>query len=45
MGYYCERLKLMFTADFFASFRGFAHFPPDIFNSSPQQVQRVQPLR
>ena len=35
MGYYCERLKLLFSADLFASYRGAAHFPPAIFNSKP----------
>lgn len=38
MGFYCERLRVMFTADLFASYRGVAHFPPDIFNSFPRQV-------
>lgn len=38
MGFYCERLQLMFTSDLFASYRGFAHFPPDIFNSVPSQI-------
>jgi glyoxylase-like metal-dependent hydrolase (beta-lactamase superfamily II) len=38
MGFYCERLRLMFTADLFASYRGVAHFPPAIFNSSPAQI-------
>ncbi|MGB8352731.1 MAG: MBL fold metallo-hydrolase [Chthoniobacteraceae bacterium] len=38
MGYYCERLKLLFSADLFASYRGAAHFPPAIFNSEPDQM-------
>jgi len=38
MGFYCERLRLLFTADLFASYRGIAHFPPDIFNSAPEQI-------
>jgi glyoxylase-like metal-dependent hydrolase (beta-lactamase superfamily II) len=38
MGSYCERLRLLFTADLFASYRGIAHFPPDIFNSAPEQL-------
>jgi len=38
MGFYCERLKLMFTGDLFASYRGVAHFPPNIFNSAPGQM-------
>ncbi len=36
MGFYCERLRLLFSADLFASYRGIAHFPPDIFNSAPE---------
>lgn len=40
MGFYCERLKLMFSADLFASYRGVAHFSPDIFNSAPEQLPR-----
>jgi glyoxylase-like metal-dependent hydrolase (beta-lactamase superfamily II) len=39
MGFYCERLRLMFTGDLFASYRGIAHFPPDIFNSTPEQLK------
>jgi glyoxylase-like metal-dependent hydrolase (beta-lactamase superfamily II) len=38
MGFYCERLRLMFTADLFASYRGLAHFPPNVFNSDPVQI-------
>jgi len=38
MGYYCERLRLLFAADLFASYRGIAHFPPRIFNSAPEQL-------
>ena len=38
MGFYCERLRLLFSADLFASYRGIAHFPPDIFNSAPEQL-------
>ncbi len=38
MGFYCERLRLLFSADLFASYRGIAHFPPDIFNSAPEQI-------
>lgn len=36
-GFYCERLRLLFTADLFASYR-VARFPPDIFNSVPEQL-------
>jgi glyoxylase-like metal-dependent hydrolase (beta-lactamase superfamily II) len=38
MGFYCESLRVMFTADLFASYRGVAYFPPDIFNSTPEQL-------
>jgi len=38
MGFYCERLRLLFSADLFASYRGIAHFPPNIFNSAPEQL-------
>jgi glyoxylase-like metal-dependent hydrolase (beta-lactamase superfamily II) len=38
MGFYCERLRLLFTADLFASYLGVAHFPPSIFNSVPSQL-------
>jgi len=38
MGFYCERLRLLFTADLFVSYLGIAHFPPDIFNSAPEQL-------
>ena len=38
MGFYCERLKLLFSADLFSSYQGFVHFPPNIFNSAPAQL-------
>lgn len=38
MGFYCQTLKILFSADLFASYRGMAHFPPSIFNSSPEQL-------
>jgi glyoxylase-like metal-dependent hydrolase (beta-lactamase superfamily II) len=38
MGFYCESLKLMFTADLFASYRTFTHLPPMIFNSEPARL-------
>jgi glyoxylase-like metal-dependent hydrolase (beta-lactamase superfamily II) len=38
MGFYCERLKLLFCADLFASYRGLSHPPPNIFNSAPEQL-------
>ncbi|MGI8601645.1 MAG: MBL fold metallo-hydrolase [Verrucomicrobiales bacterium] len=37
-GFYCERLKLLFSADLFTSYRGRAHLPPAIFNSAPEMV-------
>jgi glyoxylase-like metal-dependent hydrolase (beta-lactamase superfamily II) len=40
MGFYCERLRLLFSADLFASYRGTAHLPPRIFNSAPEQIPR-----
>lgn len=38
LSFYCERLRLMFTADLFASGRGIAISPPVIFNSTPAQL-------
>jgi glyoxylase-like metal-dependent hydrolase (beta-lactamase superfamily II) len=38
MGFYCERLRLLFSADLFSSYRNRARFPPAIFNSAPQQL-------
>jgi len=38
MGFYCERFKLLFSADLFASYRGLAHLPPAIFNSAPEMM-------
>lgn len=32
-GFYCERLKLLFCSDLFASYGSFSHLPPPIFNS------------
>jgi glyoxylase-like metal-dependent hydrolase (beta-lactamase superfamily II) len=40
MGFYCERLKLMFSADLFASYWGAAQYPPNIFNSVPEQLPK-----
>lgn len=34
-GFLCERHKLLFSGDLFASFPGFSHFPPPIFNLDP----------
>jgi glyoxylase-like metal-dependent hydrolase (beta-lactamase superfamily II) len=38
MGFYCEALRLLFSADLFSSYRGVPRFPPNIFNSVPRQV-------
>jgi len=38
MGFYCESLRLLFSADLFASYRGCAHLPPAIFNSAPELI-------
>lgn len=37
MGFYCAPLRLLFSADLFASYR-ISHFPPAIFNSFPEQM-------
>lgn len=37
-GFLCERLKLLFCGDLFASFRGFSHLPPPILNSDPELI-------
>ena len=34
-GFLCERLKLLFCGDLFASFRGFSHLPPAFLNTDP----------
>ena len=34
-GFLCERLKLLFCGDLFASFGGFSHLPPAILNTDP----------
>lgn len=40
MGFYCERLRLLFSADLFSSYRDMPRFPPGIFNSAPEQMPR-----
>jgi glyoxylase-like metal-dependent hydrolase (beta-lactamase superfamily II) len=35
-GYHCEKLRLLFCADLFASYGSRSHFPPRIFNSNPE---------
>jgi glyoxylase-like metal-dependent hydrolase (beta-lactamase superfamily II) len=37
-GYHCEKLRLLFCADLFASYGSFSHLPPRIFNSNPQEI-------
>jgi glyoxylase-like metal-dependent hydrolase (beta-lactamase superfamily II) len=39
MGFYCERLRLLFSADLFSSYH-MARFPPAIFNSAPELIPR-----
>lgn len=34
-GFLCERLKLLFCGDLFASFPQFSHFPPSVLNLDP----------
>lgn len=38
MGYYCEKLDLLFAADLFASYRRFSHLPPVFFNSDSGEI-------
>lgn len=38
MGFLCERLKLLFSGDLFASYAGFAHFPPRILNTREKDI-------
>lgn len=38
MGYYCKRLKLLFSADLFATQYGITCLPPAIFNSEPERI-------
>lgn len=39
-GFYCERRKLLFCADLFASYRNLSHLPPAIFNRSEADVSK-----
>lgn len=47
-GFYCERRKLLFCGDLFASYNRFSHLPPGIFNHDsaeiPKSVSRVLEL-
>ena len=38
MGYYCGKLRLLFSADLFASYGKFSHLPPRIFNATPAEI-------
>jgi glyoxylase-like metal-dependent hydrolase (beta-lactamase superfamily II) len=37
-GFYCKRRRLLFCADLFASYGGFSHLPPTIFNRSDVDI-------
>ena len=39
-GFYCERRKLLFCADLFASYGTVSHVPPRIFNSDAAEIPR-----
>ncbi len=39
-GFYCEKLKLLFSSDLFASYGYFPHLPPKIFNCDGDEIQR-----
>ncbi len=39
-GYFCEKLGLLFCGDLFASYPGFSHFPPRIFNQDKARILR-----
>lgn len=47
-GFYCKRHKLLFSSDLFASYKGFSHVPPGIFNSDgatiPQSIAKALEL-
>ena len=36
MGFHCERLRLLFSADLFSSYKDMPRLPPRIFNSAPE---------
>lgn len=38
MGFYSPQRRFLFCGDLFASFRGLAHLPPNIFNSQPAVI-------
>jgi glyoxylase-like metal-dependent hydrolase (beta-lactamase superfamily II) len=39
-GFYCERSKLLFCSDLFASYGHFSHLPPRIFNSDGAEIPK-----
>ncbi|MEM9478807.1 MAG: MBL fold metallo-hydrolase [Verrucomicrobiota bacterium] len=39
-GFYCEKLKLLFTSDLFASYALIQHFPPGIFNDEGKEIPK-----
>jgi glyoxylase-like metal-dependent hydrolase (beta-lactamase superfamily II) len=39
-GFYCERRKLLFCADLFASYGRSSHLPPGIFNSNGAEISK-----
>ena len=39
-GFYCEQLRLLFSADLFASYGSLSHLPPRIFNSEEKLVSK-----
>lgn len=39
-GFYCEHRKLLFCSDLFASYEGFSHLPPAIFNSTGTEIPK-----
>jgi glyoxylase-like metal-dependent hydrolase (beta-lactamase superfamily II) len=39
-GFYCERRKLLFCSDLFASYGCLSHLPPTIFNSSEADIPK-----
>jgi glyoxylase-like metal-dependent hydrolase (beta-lactamase superfamily II) len=39
-GFYCERRKLLFCSDLFASYRHFSHLPPGIFNCDGVEIPK-----
>lgn len=39
-GFYCERHKLLFCADLFASYEHFSHLPPSVFNSDGHEIPK-----